>query len=286
VLRYFFSITLAGLISLTSPAQDAVSIKIASPRAGERARITVEEKTTTKSVFTIQGRPMGKEEVKTKSLVYVDEILENTKNAKRATKLTRTYEKAELGTDGNSRKLPVEGKTVRIEKRGEKYTFIVEGQPVEGDILRLLQEEFDKEEGKDVRDVMFPKKPVKPGETWKIDGGEIIKAIGEKGPTFAEDKVIASGKLVKEYKKEGRQFGVIEFTFEAPITGLGQKNFTVKEGKMALKLSGDGCIDGSVATGKSTTKMSLGMSGTIMTAEIKVSVESTENRTVQAFPKK
>jgi hypothetical protein len=229
---------------------------------------------------------MGKEEVKTKSLVYVDEIIENPKNAKRATKLTRTYERAILGADGNTRKLPLEGKTIRIEKRGEKYTFSIDGQPVEGDVLRLLQDEFDREEGKDVRDVMFPKKPVKPGETWKIDAGEIIKAIGEKGPTFAEDKVAASGKLVKEYKKDGKQFGVIEFTFDAPVTGLGQKGFTVKEGKMALKLSGDGCIDGGVATGKSTTKMVLGMSGTVMTAEIKISVESTENRTVQALPKK
>lgn len=55
---------------------------------------------------------------------------------------------------------------------------------------------------------------------------------------------------------------------------------------MTMKLSGDGCIDGSVAAGKSTTKMILSMEGSAQGVDLKVVVENTENRTVEALPKK
>lgn len=55
---------------------------------------------------------------------------------------------------------------------------------------------------------------------------------------------------------------------------------------MTMKLSGDGCLDGSVATGKSTINMSLDLTGETMGIELKVGVENTENRTVEGLPKK
>ena len=55
---------------------------------------------------------------------------------------------------------------------------------------------------------------------------------------------------------------------------------------MTMKLSGDGCIDGTVATGKSTIKMSLDLTGSTMGVDLKVGVENTENRTVEALPQK
>ena len=80
---------------------------------------------------------------------------------------------------------------------------------------------------------------------------------------------------------------MIEFHFAAPLTSLGAKNpVTVKDGKMTMKLLGDGCIDGTVAAGKSTIKMSLELTGSTMGVELKVGVENTENRTVEALPKK
>jgi hypothetical protein len=282
-----FAISLLALLALSASAQEAVSIKIASPKPGSRARVTIEDKSTTKSVFTVGGMEQSKDEIKIKSLVYVDEVLENPDNAKRATKLTRTFEKAVLTTDGNPKKLSVEGKTVLIEKKGEKYSFTVDGKPVADDARRLLADEFDRPEGKNIRDIMFPKTAIKPGESWKIDGEELAKAINDQGPTFATDKAAATGKLTKAYKKDGKQFGVIEFAFEAPLTSLGPKNpFTVKEGKMTMKMSGDGCIDGSETTGKSTTKMTLGLSGSTQGIDLKVLVEGNESRTVEALPRK
>lgn len=280
----FFFVALFGLSAV---AQEAVPIKIAHPRAGERARVTIDEKMTTKSVYTIQGMAQNKDEVTTKSFIYTDEVIENTKNTKRATKLKRTYEKAVLGKDDSTKPLSVEGKTVLIEKKGNKYSFTVDGQAIDADAIKLLQDEFDKPDGKDVRDIMFPMKSVKPGESWKIDAADMIKAIGETGPIFDKDKLTATGTLVKAYKKDGKQFGVIEFNLETPVTGFGAKNpLKLSEGKMTLKLIGDGCIDGSAATGKATTKMSLAFSGSVMNIDVKAAIESTENRTTELLPKK
>jgi hypothetical protein len=285
--RIVLAFPLLALLALTAAAQDAVTITIAYPKPGQRSRVIIEDKTTSKTIFTLGGKDQTKDEVKMKSLVYIDEIIENPKNAKRATKLTRTYDKAVQTIDGNAKKLSVEGKTVLIEKKGEKYTFTVDGKPVADDARRLLSDEFDRPEGKDVRDIMFPKMAVKPGESWKIDGDEMAKAIGDKGPTFARDKVSATGSLVKTYKQDGKQFGVIEFVFDAPITSLGPKNpVTIKDGTMSMKLTGDGCIDGTASTGKSSTKMSLTMSGSTQGIDLKVAVENTENRTVEPLPKK
>ena len=285
--RYGVGFALVGLLAAAAAAEDPVAIKIAYPQAGQRAKVTVEGKSVTKSVFTVQGTPQTKEDVKTKSLVYTDEVIENPKNEKRATKLKRTYEKAAVGKAGDAKALPVEGKTVLIEKKGDKYTFTADGQALTGESLKLLEDEFGKRDGPEPRELMLPKTPVKPGDTWKIDPGEIVKAFGTAGPVLAKDEVKAGGTLMKTYKKDGRQFGVIELAFEAPVTGLGEKSpLAVKEGKMTLKITGDGCIDGTAPTGTSTGKLVFAVTGTAMGVDLKMIVEETESRTTELLPAK
>ena len=242
---------------------------------------------TTKTTYTIKGVSQNKDDVTTKSLIYTDEVIENPKNARRASKLKRTYEKAMLGKNGKTSPLSVEGKTVLIEKMGEKYSFTVDGQAVEADTLKLLQDEFDRPAGRDVRDAMFPTKAVKPGESWKIAAADMVKAFGDSGPILDQDRLAASGKLLRTYKKDGKQFGVIEFKLETPVTGFGANNaLKLDQGKMILKLIGEGCIDGSAAIGKATTTMSLAFTGAVSNVDVKSAIESTENRTTELLPKK
>ncbi len=265
--RFGFGFVVAGLLAASAAGQDAVEIKIAYPKAGQKAKVTVEEKATTKTTFTVGGNTQSKDEVKTKSLVYVDDVIENPKNEKRPDKVRRTYEKAVVGADGNTKKLPVEGKTVLIEKTGDKYAFTVDGQPVTGEALKLLEDEFNKSKEKDPTD-------------------DLVKAVGEGGLKLDKDKLMATGKLVKVYKKEGRQFGVIEFAVDGPITGLGEKApVTVKEGKMTMKLTGDGCIDGSAPAGTSSSAMTFDITGTTQGIDLKVTVEMTEKRTTEEVKK-
>src|SRR5687767_3752427 len=119
--RFLLALSLFALLTLTAGAQEAITIKIASPQPGQRSKVTLEDKTTTKTAFTVGGNTQSKDEVKTRSLVYVDEIIENPMNSKRPTKLKRTFEKAVVAKDGQKLNLPVEGKTVLIEKTGDKY---------------------------------------------------------------------------------------------------------------------------------------------------------------------
>jgi hypothetical protein len=284
--RCTLAFSLLALLTLTAGAQEAITIKIAAPKPGDRSKVTIEDKTVTRTAFKVGEKVETKDEVKTKSLVYIDDIIENPMSAKRATKLKRTFEKAVVAKDGKKLNLPVEAKTVLIEKKGDKYFFSIDGKAVTGDALRILEDEFNRAGTGEVRDIMFPKKPVQPGEPWKVDAKELVKALGEQGPTFAEGGISADGRLVKAYKKGGKQFGVIEFNFAAPLTSLGPKNpVTVKDGKMTMKLSGEGCIDGTVATGKSNSRLSLELTGSTMGIDLKVGVENTENRTVEALPK-
>jgi hypothetical protein len=268
--RYGFGVALVALFAISAAAQDkdAVTIKIGHPKTGQRAKVTVEETTTTKTIVNIQGMLQTQEEVKSKSLVYIDDIIDNPNNEKRAAKLKRTYEKAVVGTGKETKKLPIEGKTVLIEKMGDRYSFTFDGKGIEGESLKLLEDEFNKPKKGDVRDAMFPKTPIKPGDTWKIPAEELAK-------------------LVKAYKKDGRQFGVVEVVIEAPITSLGEKvPLMVKEGKMVVKFTGEGCIDGSSPTGTTTGQMTFGVSGTAMGVEVKVVLEGIEKRTQQELPRK
>ena len=287
--QFGFSLVVIGLFAVAAVGQDkdAITLKIAFPKAGQRARVTVEDKTTTKTEFTVGGMAQSKEEVRTKSLEYVDEVIENPNMERKATKLNRFYKKAVVGKDGNSMNLPIEGKMVLIEKRNGKYSYSVDGQAITGESLKLLEEEFSKPNQKDPRNIMLPKTMVKPGDNWKIDATELIKVIGSEGLIFDKDKLTATGKLLKAFKMNGKQYGVIEFVLDVPITGFGGKApLKVKEGKMMLLFTGDGCIDGSTPTGDSTAKMSVDVKGTTQGIDLKISIDGLQTRTMEELPKK
>lgn len=163
-------------------------------------KVTFEGKTATAVSFTVMGKSQSKEDVKTRSMVYIDEILENADKGDTATKIKRTYEKAVVGKDGQDDKMPIEGRTVLIEKKGDKYTFTVDGAALTGESLNLLNVDFNKPDGKLSQDFFLPKKPVKPGETWKIDAAGIIKSLSASGFAMDESKTTATSTLKKAYK--------------------------------------------------------------------------------------
>jgi hypothetical protein len=276
---------LAGLVAASAAGQDAIEIKIASPKAGDRVKVTVEEKADSAFTVSAKGMEQAKSESKTKSLVYVDEVIDAAAGAKKPTKAKRTYEKAVVGANGKGTTLPVEGKTVLIEKTGDKYAFTVDGKAVEGEALRLLEGEFNKADKNDARDLMLPNKAVKPGDTWKIDGDALVKAMGD-DLKLDRAKATATGKLVKAYKQDGKQFGVIELTITSPITDLGPKApVKVKDGSLSVTLTGDGVIDGSSPRGKSTAVTKVKVTGGGTGFDLTLEVTATEKRTTEPLPK-
>ncbi len=286
--QFGFVVMLVGSLTASVAAQEAVTIKVARPKAGDRIKVAAEEKTVTKSAIVIMGMEQSKDVQTTKSFAYTDDVIEIPADARRPTKLKRTYEKAQIGTDGNSKTLSIEGKTVLIEKTDGKYSFTVDGEAVTGEAAKLLDDEFSKTRKSDPDAVMLPTKPVKPGDTWKIDPTTLADSLAEgNGPRIDPAKVTATGKLLKAYMKDGRQFGAIEITVEAPIISLGEKSpFELKDGKMVVTMNGDGVIDGSAPTGITKTSMQFGVSGSGKGFDLKVEAKSTQDRKQELLPKK
>lgn len=276
----------AFFLATSVGAQDAIEIKISKPKVGDRTKQIRDESSDSQFAITAGGNEQAKNEKATKSLVYVEEVLAVVGDSDRPSKVKRTYEKARVTRDGNGSTLDIEGKTVFVEKKGEKFEFTVDGKEVDAESQKLLAGEFNKPDQDDPRDLMLPKKPVKPGESWKIDTDAFTKSLA-KSFTFEKQKVDATGKLVKAYKVGDRQFGVIELKVNAPITGLGEKAaITVKDGALSFTITGDGCVDGSAAEGKSSMAMKLTVSGMGKGFEIKGEVNTKESRTTVTLPKK
>ncbi len=278
---------IAALLAASAAGQDAVEIKIGYPKAGDRAKVTIEEKNETKLSLKIQGKEQGKDEVKTKSLVYVDEVIENPAGGKQPTKVKRSYEKAVTGNAGVDTTLGIEGKTVLIEKKGEKFAFSVDGKAVDAESRKLLDAEFNKADKDDSREMMFPKKAVKPGDTWTIDAEKLSKSLNDKDFKVDAAKLVANGKLVKAYTKDGNQFGVIEVNVTVPITDLGPKSpIKLKEGKLTVAISGDAVIDGTSPQGKSVSVMTFAVAGSGERLEMKMEAKVTETRTLVPLQRK
>ena len=106
-----------------------------------------------------------------------------------------------------------------------------------------------------VSDPFLPRKAVKVDETWKLDVTQLARDFTKDGKIETDEtKAKGSGKLLKVYQKDGKQFGVFELTVEVPVTALindGNKTPT-KEGKITIKLERDGPIDGTL--GETTIK--------------------------------
>jgi hypothetical protein len=282
-----FAGALGALLAATAAGQEAVEIKMQTPRVGDRIKVTIAEKGESKPVVSAGGNEMAKNETKAKNFVYVDEVLAVEKGASKPAKLTRTYEKAEEIIDGNSKTLSVEGKTVTIEMKVGKYSYTVDGKPVGADVAKMLDGEFNKKDKDEAHDLMFPKKAVKPGESWKVDAEKLAKGLGDGGLKLDATKIEAGGKLVRVYKDGDAQFGVIEIKVTAPITDLaGKAPIKVKSGSMAVTTSGDGCIDGTTAKGKTTTVMEFKIDGGGPEFTLSIVAKTTEVRTNVQLPKK
>jgi hypothetical protein len=224
------------------------------------------------STFVLKG-PDGKvlneeKEKKGESSRYTDVILEK-EGDKPATKMRRTYEKARIIKDGKTTTLPYEGKTVLIEKKGDKYVFTVDGKELTGDDAVLLNKEFAKEKdnSKDLEEILLPRKAVAVNETWKVDVAAFAKEFGkEDGFAFDLTKATGTGKLLRAYKKDGKQYGVLEFKLEFPIKslGMGAQKITMQPGSLiTFTFLVDACIDGTAANSSMKAEAVMKASGTL-----------------------
>jgi hypothetical protein len=284
-----FAFAVIVVFAATAVAQEAVMIKLARPKAGDSVRVTRTEKTKTTTTIGAGGKTQKKDEVVTKSVVYVDEIITPGEGGKKPLKLKRTYEKYEVSKGGKEDAGPPLDKTILIEKKGESYTYTIDGKPVEAAVAAKLAADFDKSADKARPEDLLPDKAVKPGDTWKIDGAKLVASLGaEAKNTIDADKTAINGKLVKTYRKDGKLFGVAEFDGDIVIASLGDKlPVKVKPGaKMGIKMTVDACIDGTTPGLKMDGKLTIAMEAEGGGITLTVAADGTIAMTEELLPKK
>jgi hypothetical protein len=247
-------------------ADKAYPIKIKRLAKGESELVDKTEMSTQTIKIEDNNQNLLKEqkEKKGRTSVYRQTILERVGD-KKATKLTRKYEKATVTADGETTKLPYEGKTVLIEKKGDRYEFRIEGdEELTGEAAKELNEEFNKKgelDDKALEKLLLPGKAVKVGEEWKIDVAAVSKAFQEEGSLeVVPEKTKGTGKLLRVYNKGQRQFGVIRLHLDLTLKSVTHDGNKVilqaDKSKMEMEFTVDACIDGSSATASGTWRVS------------------------------
>ena len=116
-----------SVLAAAEPPAEAVTFKTFVGKVGDRVKVTREEKATSTSVLTFQGKQSERVEKSEETVIHVTEVLEVDAKTGAPVKLKRTFEKAERKVAGKATKLPLDGKTVLIEKKGNAFTFTHEG---------------------------------------------------------------------------------------------------------------------------------------------------------------
>jgi len=237
-------------------AADGTKYEIKVRKNAGLGRTAVTDDTTQEVKDVIRSGGQVKEQAlkKVESSKYTQETLETDGND-RPTKLRRTYDRARLTENDRETVFPYQGKTVLIEKVGERYGFAIDGGgPLAGPEARLLDEEFNKKPNagrEQFEDLFLPKRAVAVGDSWEPDLSAVARVFAANGGLPVDlSKATGKGTLVKVHKQDGKQFGVMEFKAELPLkdTTTADKVTFLPGGKLTLTVSLDACIDGTDAS--------------------------------------
>ena len=267
-----------GVFAAGAAGQDAVTYKKFAEKAGDRIRVTKTEAAATDTAVTVMGRNQKKSEKKVKTVVYVDEVVTPGPAGGKTVKRKRAYETATEAKDGGpAAKLPLAGRTVVIEKVGDKFTFT----PVGGGALPKaaadeLDNEFNKRDDSFGPDELFPAdKPVKVGDAWDVTDKLVRSLTGSDSPFVpAEGKAKATAKLVRLAQEGGRTVGELKVTADVPVAelraGKGPVLKLTGDSSLKLDLTGRAVMDGSAPGGAAAGKMTITIDGEVQGVAVKV----------------
>lgn len=287
MLRIIGAGLLAAAVVTWAAAQDGpVSIKFKKGVPGTVTKESKTEKAENKIVISVMGMDQTKVEGGTTKFVYTDEVIEKAPGARKATKLKRTYETADMRVKGEDVNLGLAGKTVLIEKKGDVYNFTIGGTPVGEKAAELLGKEFNRTTETD-ETAFLPQSPVKVGDTWKPDLPALAKELGSDGLAIDAGRSTATATLKKLYMKNGATFGVIDVALDLVVTKIGGgMDVPLKEGsRLSIRVELDGCIDGTLSTGQSKTTMKGNLAGDVMGVALTISLNATQTGTSEEVKK-
>jgi hypothetical protein len=233
------------LLAGHAPAQN-YTIKIKEhPDAGASVAVRVLDKVANRTQVSLPGGKVVNDKTvdEVTEKAYTETTLEQVGGERK--KYKRVYTKAQETKGGKARTASYEGRTVLYELKDGKYQVSVEGKPdLDAKDLKSLTNSSNNEPP---LALFLPTKAVKVGETWALSSKALSKVplpnVDGKGSK-------GEGKLVKAYTKDGKQFGILRFDLN--LVFKEEKSFKFDPSSLVLTL--DTAIDGSVPTGKMSSK--------------------------------
>ncbi len=208
---------------------------------------------------------------------YTETILDTEDGEPRPTKVTRVYKTArKADPKGDMKDASHVGKTVTIEKYLKGYKYSVEGKSLPVQEQVEMNQDFT---ASNLRlEQNFPKTAVKVGDEWPIDFSAITAIGGAAQTKYDKEKSQFTGKLVKAYKKDGRQWGVIELKIKMVIDTVATNGSPIK-GEANTDTTFDIVIDGSARAGSMKMKLDSTINDRdVLGNERKTTVTGTEER--------
>jgi hypothetical protein len=276
--------------ALTSAADDTYKLKLYQPKTGDKTQQEKSDSGKTTIAVDFGGKKKDQEQITGGKEAFTEEILEMKVGARRPTKLIRTYTVAEKTANGITTRASYTGKSVLIEKKGDMFQFSVDGVELKQKDAPDLFTKFNKKDDDPQNQDLLPKDPVKVGQSWVVpaDASELLfKSLNDDKMKLDTKKSTAGGKLVKVYKKNGAQFGVMDLQITIVVTefNLGQFVKTKADSKIALKLVVDTCIDGTVPGEESTMSTTIDISAELAN-KATIAIKGTSKGTEKITPVK
>lgn len=295
MLRALLGLALVGGLltadSRSSAADETFDIKLYKSKKGDKIEHDKSESGTTVVTLTIMGTDNKQEIKSSKKEAYVEETLERKDGAPKATKLTRTYSTAEKTNNGTSTKPGYAGRTLLIEKKGDKYTFTIKGEPLDEADAKELDRSFNPKGYTPQTEDFLPAGPVKVGASWTVPAEKsekMFKSLDAEQMKVDAKKSSVGGKLLKAYKKDGVQYGVLEFTFTMLITeiDIGGEFVKTKDGsKMVIKGTSETCIDGTMEFEDVKLEVTIDIAAEVPNGTITLTSKSTGRETARPAKK-
>jgi hypothetical protein len=245
----------------------------------------IEKKETVKSRSKLVGiEPKtvleDNKEEQTTSSKYQETMLEAAKDGD-PIRLRRKYELAQTTADGKTTDFPWHGKTILIEKENGQFRFSIDGgNELTGKNAEPLAGEFASRQSSLSNELISPDKAVRLNESHEIGPKDLLKVFGGSigaGIKLDGEKARGSWKLTRVYKKEGRQFGVVDLLADLPILEMTSspqadpkavEKLAMRPGaKMTFHAVIDGCIDGSAATANNEVDMEINGTAIVPSAD-------------------
>lgn len=257
-------------------AEEAIDLKPVLPKPGETVRVTNSEKTSL--IKTVDGNA-GDAEKESEATVYTDEIV-SVDDKGSAVKWVRTYEKHKA-EGAEKRAAPPLKLPITIAWKDGRHAFTAD-KPL-GEFADELEKELnapDESNGAADRGYL-PPKPVKVGDTWKIDPATLHKGLGAAG-----GKETLTGKLVKTYRQGGRLYASIEVKGEVSLSAPGADGKPVKVGTVTVACTTDVSADGTDPFERQVGTLRMRLERTEDGQTTVVTAEATFDQRQELVPKK